>query len=83
LLAIGAIRAAHDLGLRVPDDIAIAGFDDFMFSEFVNPPLTTVRIPGYDMGRVAADLLIGRLEGTEQSSYSAVLPVELIVRVSA
>ena len=50
LLALATVQAATKLGLMVPDDIAICGFDDFPFAEFVQPALTTVRVPAYEMG---------------------------------
>ena len=83
LLAIGAIRAAREQGLSVPDDLAVTGFDDFEFAEYLDPPLTTVRIPGYEMGRTAAELLIGRLEGKTSQDGRVELPVELCLRASA
>lgn len=82
LLALGAMRAALDAGLRVPEDLAIAGFDDFDFSALVDPPLTTVRIPGYEMGKVAATMLIDRLEGRDPLVRHMVFSVELMARGS-
>jgi DNA-binding LacI/PurR family transcriptional regulator len=83
LLALGAIRAASERGLRVPEDVAVAGFDDFDFAEFVRPPLTTVRIPGYELGRAAATGLIDQLEGRRAPGWRVTLPVELCLRESA
>lgn len=83
LLAIGAIKALRQRGLRVPEDFAVAGFDDFAFAEHIDPPLTTVRIPGFDMGYAAARKLIDRIEGTDGSPPATVLPVEVKVRSSA
>jgi LacI family transcriptional regulator len=83
LLALGAIRAALDAGRAVPGDVAVAGFDDFEFAALVEPTLTTVRIPGYEMGRMAATLLIDRLEGQEPIMRQTVFGVELKVRKSA
>jgi DNA-binding LacI/PurR family transcriptional regulator len=60
--AIGALRAAHELGLKVPGDIAIAGFDNIPLSEYTTPPLTTVEQPIQDQGRRAAELLMERIE---------------------
>ena len=51
LLALGALQAARIRGLRVPDDVAVTGFNDFEFAQFADPPLTTVRVPGYELGR--------------------------------
>jgi DNA-binding LacI/PurR family transcriptional regulator len=84
LLALAALHTARRLGLDVPGDTAVGGFDDFVFSHFVHPSLTTVRIPAYDMGREAAGLLIAELRGEleAQAERHVELPVELIVRES-
>jgi DNA-binding LacI/PurR family transcriptional regulator len=82
LVALGALKAAREAGLRVPDDLAVAGFDDFEFAAAVDPPLTTVRIPGYEMGRQAArSLLQASASGTPAGSHS--FPVEVQLRASA
>ncbi|HEY2788349.1 MAG TPA: LacI family DNA-binding transcriptional regulator [Gaiellales bacterium] len=83
LLAIGAMRQARARGLHVPDDLAVTGFNDFAFAEFVDPPLTTVHVPGYEMGCSAAQLLIDHLDGREISEPHITLPVELRLRGSA
>jgi len=83
LLAIGAMRQARARGLRVPDDLAVTGFNDFAFAEFVDPPLTTVHVPGYEMGCSAAQLLIDHLDGREIAEPHITLPVELRLRGSA
>ncbi|ADB52860.1 LacI family DNA-binding transcriptional regulator [Conexibacter woesei] len=82
VLAIGAIHAVKTAGLRVPDDVAVAGFDDFEFSRFADPPLTTVRVAAYEMGRIAADMLVRALAGEQLDAPHAVLTNELIVRNS-
>ena len=81
--AIGAIRGLLQRKLRVPDDVAVTGFDDFDFAEYVDPPLTTVRIPGYELGRVAAQRLTDQLDGRPTKDGQVVLPVELCLRESA
>jgi DNA-binding LacI/PurR family transcriptional regulator len=63
LLALGAIRAARERGIDVPHGLAVTGFDDFVFSEFADPALTTVSIPGYEIGQTAAQLLTDALDG--------------------
>lgn len=82
LLAIGAIRAVRALGLAVPADFAVVGFDDFAFAEHTDPPLTTVRIPGFEMGHEAASMLIDQIEGIEIPRSRTVWPVELMMRGS-
>jgi DNA-binding LacI/PurR family transcriptional regulator len=86
LLALGAMRAAKLRGLRVPDDVAVTGFNDFEFAQFVDPPLTTVRVPGYDLGRAAAESVIARLGNDalpDDGRRNVTLPVELQLRGSA
>lgn len=56
-LAIGALAAAKERGLRVPEDISVAGFDDIEFAAYCNPPLTTIRSPSYEMGQMAVRFL--------------------------
>ncbi len=58
LMAIGALEAAAQLGLRVPEDISIMGYDDQELARYTNPPLSTLVLPNYEMGRRAVDLLI-------------------------
>jgi LacI family transcriptional regulator, galactose operon repressor len=78
---LGAI--AH-LGVRVPNDIAFAGFDDFDLAEFTSPPLTVVRQPAQEMGRVATNLLFDRIARGEipYTGNRIVLPVEIVLRRS-
>ena len=83
-LALGALRAARIRGLRVPDDVAVTGFNDFEFAQFADPPLTTVRVPGYELGRLGAERLIARLGGEEPPPGGArvTLPVTVQLRGS-
>lgn len=81
-LAIGAMAAARQAGLRVPQDISFVGFDDLRFSRLTFPPLTTIRIPRADIGRVGADLLLKRLDDAAFEAADAILPFELILRES-
>lgn len=81
--AIGALHAAHELGLSVPRDIAIAGFDNIPLSSYQMPPLTTVEQPIAEQGRLAAELLLQRIEATPRRPRQAIqLPCKLIVRKS-
>jgi DNA-binding LacI/PurR family transcriptional regulator len=83
LVALGAIRTVRELGRSVPDDIAVTGFDDFDFAQFVEPSLTTVRIPGYEIGRAAGELLIAAVEGEIPARRQLMFPVALQLRASA
>jgi len=81
--AIGALRAANVLKLRVPEDVAISGFDNIPSAAFQSPPLTTVEQPTREQGRIAARLLLERIHGDRQAqSQTVVMPCALIVRES-
>ncbi|WP_371825867.1 GH1 family beta-glucosidase [Nonomuraea turcica] len=79
-LAIGALQAAREAGRRVPEDLAIAGFDDIDAASATTPGLTTIRIPVADQALAVARLLLSRLEG--RHTESVVLPTRLVVRDS-
>lgn len=81
MTALGALRAAAAQGLRVPEDVSIAGFDDLFVASYTTPPLTTVRQPKKEMGRRAMSILLELLAG-EQPESLITLPGELIVRGS-
>jgi LacI family transcriptional regulator len=78
------LGAISRLGLRVPNDLAFAGFDDFDLAEFTSPSLTVVRQPAQEMGRVAANLLFDRIARgeTPHTGNRIVLPVEIVLRRS-
>lgn len=81
--AAGALRALRAAGRRVPDDVAVVGFDDIPMAEHTEPPLTTIRQPARRMGEMAARMLLGHLGGVVAPADPVVLPTELIVRDSA
>lgn len=83
LLACALLQVARDRGRRVPDDLAIVGFGDFDVAVIADPPLTTVRIPGYRMGRVAAESLLAVLDGITPASNRLDLGFEVVRRESA
>lgn len=82
LIAIGAMNALKEKGLRIPEDISIVGFDDIYFSSLVTPALTTVRQPSYEIGYLAIETLIDILEGRENMRDKVEIKLELIVRES-
>ena len=81
-VALGVLQALRQHGQQVPDDIALVGFDDIPLSEFLDPPLTTVRLPAYNLGRGAAGLLIQIINEKKGYSPEVLLETELVVRVS-
>jgi len=84
LMAIGALDVAHELGLDVPGDVAIVGFDDVDAATIVTPQLTTVRNPAYESGSAAGDLLLSRMAGRYTGAgRTVVLPCPLVVRGTA
>jgi DNA-binding LacI/PurR family transcriptional regulator len=83
VIAIGALQAAAENGVRVPNDLAIVGFDDIPYAKWTCPPLTTVRQPIVEKGELAAQLLLSLIAGNLASDSSLTLPCELIVRQSA
>jgi LacI family transcriptional regulator len=64
-MAVGAYRAIHESGLSIPDDIAVLSFNDISVAQFLNPPLTTVRLPSEEIGETAVELLLERVAGRE------------------
>ncbi|MBO5496411.1 MAG: substrate-binding domain-containing protein, partial [Oscillospiraceae bacterium] len=82
-MAIGAIRALNDAGLRVPEDVAVAGFDDISMSTLFTPTLTTVRQPKYQIGARAMEKLLDLISGKELSNWRDVLNYELVIRESS
>lgn len=82
ILALGALDTALTAGLSVPGDLAIAGFNASAITQRTRPPLTSVRIPVYDLGAMAAKMLVGRLHGTPLRPHQVVLPSQIIIRES-
>ncbi len=80
--AIGVIKALKDNGLRVPEDVSVIGIDDIDISQYMSPPLTTVRIPLDEMGRAAGRLLMDRLDNGSGLPMKIELPYTLVRRES-
>jgi LacI family transcriptional regulator len=82
LIALGALRLAREVGLQVPNDLSIVGFNDIPLSELFDPPLTTVHVPQEEMGLLAASLLIDQVEGRRIGRRQVVLETGLEIRGS-
>jgi DNA-binding LacI/PurR family transcriptional regulator len=81
LMAAGVLRTLRAAGRRVPDDVAVVGFEDSAVARYAQPPLTTVRQPIEEMGRQATRLLLDKVAG-EAAGMHLILDVELVVRAS-
>lgn len=82
VVAFGAKAAIRERNLRVPEDIALVGFDDVPFARYTDPPLTTVRLPAHDLGRKTCDQLIRIIMGEKIDSPRILLGTKLVVRES-
>jgi LacI family transcriptional regulator len=82
MVAMGALRALHDCGVRVPEDMAIVGFDDITAARFITPGLTTFHVPTFGLGWSAAELLIRIIQGDRPHRTDVRLGTELMVRES-
>ena len=83
VVAFGAMQAAKERGLRIPEDIALVGFDDVSFAQYMEPALTTVRLPAYELGWNAGQLAMALIGQKEPGPLNQLLPTELIVRRSS
>lgn len=80
VMALGALRAAHDLGKRVPEEVGIVGFDDLPIAQTSVPALTTVRQPISQFGKLATEALIGILHEEVEQPFQHIISTELVVR---
>jgi len=83
LMALGCMQALKDRGVRIPEDVGVIGFDDISITQFVDPPLTSVYQPFFEMGQAAMSVLIGRISGKKPKGTKVVLPTNLVIRRSS
>lgn len=81
-MVIGALNAIHAAGCRIPEEIAIVGFDDFPWAISLNPPLTAIAQPAFDMGERAAELLLERVADPGRPARTIIFDTRLVVRAS-
>jgi LacI family transcriptional regulator len=81
-MALGALRAIRDVGLRVPDDLALVSFDDTPLAARADPPLTVIRQPARQLGQIAVEILLDSINDPDTTPQCIVLPTELVVRAS-
>jgi LacI family transcriptional regulator len=82
LLALGCYDALENRGLRCPDDVSVVGYNDMPFVDRFRPPLTTVRVPHYELGATAAELMLEQLQGGDAPPRQLLLAPELVIRGS-
>ena len=82
MMAIGVMHALKARGLRIPDDIALVGFDDIDLARYLDPALTTLAQPRYEMGRQAVEVLLALLDGSTKPRRRITLQGHLVVRAS-
>jgi LacI family transcriptional regulator/LacI family repressor for deo operon, udp, cdd, tsx, nupC, and nupG len=82
LITLGALETIHQRKLKIPEQIAIVGFDDMYWSSSLNPPLTAVKQPAYEIGKRAAELLIQRIDEPTRQSIQMIMNAELKIRSS-
>src|SRR5690625_2566224 len=81
MLALGALRTMQERGTRVPEDVALVGYDDADFAPALSPPLTTIRQPAFDMGVAAATLLVR--DGDRKDEEHIAFEPQLVIRQSS
>ncbi len=81
-LAIGAIEGAREMGLKVPEDLSIVGFDDIEIASFMTPSLSTIRQPAYKMGELGAEILLNQISGNFSRAVHKILETSLVIRDS-
>jgi LacI family transcriptional regulator len=82
IMAAGVVRAAHECGIKVPDDLAIVGFDDLDQTTMIFPELTTIRQPCVEMGASAVKMLIDQLEKDNREQEHVILSTTLVIHES-
>lgn len=82
VITLGALEVIHSAGIKVPEEMAIIGFDDMYWAISLNPPLTAVMQPGYEIGKQAVEMLFSRFANPERETRKVVLKTRLMVRKS-
>ncbi|KIL42033.1 LacI family transcriptional regulator [Gordoniibacillus kamchatkensis] len=83
MMAISAMRAVTEKNMRIPEDMAFIGLDNIEIAQYTTPPLSSVHIPKYEMGDMAAKMLVGFMQGTYSLPFKLLMPYEIIVRQSS
>ncbi len=83
LMAVGVVNAAQELGRQVPADLSVVGFDDVRLASFINPPLTTIAQPKYEIGQIATTMLLERINDPDMPPRQRMLDTKLLIRRSS
>jgi LacI family transcriptional regulator len=83
VVAFGVMAAIRERGLRIPEDVAVVGFDDVPFARYASPPLTTAHLPAEELGRRAGEMLIALISGADLGERHVLLETSLVVRESS
>ncbi len=83
VVAIGVMNMLHELGLEVPDDIALVGYDDIPIARYLTPPLTTIRLPAFELGKRSGEVLLSIIKSNSSAPQKILLGTELIIRESS
>ncbi|CAG7648664.1 LacI family DNA-binding transcriptional regulator [Paenibacillus allorhizosphaerae] len=83
MMAISAMRAVVERGLHIPEDIAFVGLDDIEVSQFTSPPLSTVHVPKFEMGLMAAKVMVDQITDSHPLPFKLFMPFELLIRQSS
>jgi DNA-binding LacI/PurR family transcriptional regulator len=82
LIAIGVMRALSEKGKKIPEEVALIGYDDIPTAAYIMPSLSTIRQPRYQIGEKAAQILLDKISGKSEKAQSVVLEPELVIRES-
>ena len=82
MMAMGAISAAHQAGLNIPQDISIVGYDNVALAQYLSPPLTTINQPKEELGRLAVTRLLARINGVTVDNHLITVDPDLVIRQS-
>ncbi|MDI6637836.1 MAG: substrate-binding domain-containing protein, partial [Bacillota bacterium] len=82
MTALGVLKALHERGIRVPDEVSVIGFDDIQVASHTHPPLTTMHIPKQQLGSIAARRLVDIINGVDPAPVKIVIRATLVVRGS-
>jgi len=80
--AIGAVIRLHKLGIRVPEDISIVGFDNIEIGQYTTPPITTIHVDRSSLGKIATQILLNRINNPDRALVKAIISTKLIERES-